>query len=252
MEEYRIAICDDESLDRARLRDLIRRSPLCPENLIIYEYEGGEELLENYREFDAVFVDIGMKVMNGKETARAVRQIDSAVLLAFYTGIEEYASRIVPVHPFIYLRKNDTEEYILQSLELLLEEMFKRHRMPKLPIKGDGIVLLLNPADIVYITIRGKGCELWLTIAAIERLHLKEKFVRSSVHLSDYYSQLQEFGFIHAHKSYIVNAEHIVMRNKNSIILENGCELNISRSKQKEFDRELSEFLGIRYKRGER
>lgn len=252
MEGYRIAICDDESCDRERLRDLIRRNPLCPENLIINEYAAGEELLDHYEEFDAIFIDIGMGVMDGKETARAVREIDSTVLLAFYTGIEEYASHIVPVHPFIYLSKYDDEKVITKSLNLLLEEMVRRRCMPKLPVLGDGRLMLLKPANIVYITIRGKGSELWLTLDTIDRFHLKEKYVKSYLHLSAYYEQLHEYGFIYAHRSYIVNAEHVVMRNKNSVILENGCELNVARSKQKVFDKELSAFLGICYKRGER
>lgn len=252
MEEYHVAICDDESPDRERLMKLIRRSPLCPEGLIFYEYEGGEVLIEDYREFDAVFIDIGMKAMNGTETAQAVRKIDPSVLLAFYTGVEEYASRIVPVHPFAYLNKKDKDKVLSEELNFLIEEMLRRHQMPKLPVRRDGCLFLLNPSDILYISIRGKGSEVWLTKEAAARLHTGAECIKSNVHLTAYYEQLNTYGFIYAHKSYIINAEYVIMRSKNSIVLENGCELNIARSRQKEFDRELSAYLGIHYKRGER
>lgn len=252
MEEYHIAICDDDSHDSARLMDLIRRTPLCPESLTFYEYSDGEELMEDYQKFDAIFLDIGMKNMSGTETAQAVRRIDPFVILAFYTGIEEYASRIVPVHPFIYLNKGDSEEILFENLTLLIEEMRRKHQFLKLPVKSDGRLLLLHPSDILYVTIRRNGSELWLTREAVLRLRISEGFVKSSIELSSYYEQLSKHGFIYAHRSYIVNAEHIMMRNKNSIVLENGCELNVARGRQQEFDRELSNCLGVRYKRGER
>ncbi|MCC8025740.1 MAG: LytTR family DNA-binding domain-containing protein [Clostridium sp.] len=252
MEEYHIAICDDESADRERLKELIQRSPLCPQLLIFHEYSGGEALIENYEKFDAVILDISMDAMDGRETARAVRRMDDWVLLAFYTGLEEYASRLIPVHPFVYLNKQDGEEALSGGLNLLLEEMIRRYQFPRLPVMGDGRLLLLPPSDILYITIRGKGSELWLTEKACRKLNLKEQFVKSSIRLPDYYEELKKYGFIYAHRSYIVNAEHLIMRNPGSIVLEGGCELNVARSRQKEFDRELSRFLGIRYKRGER
>lgn len=252
MEEYHIGICDDENLDRERLKALIGRSPACPKSLIFHEYERGEELLENYGKFDAIFLDISMKGIDGTETAQAVRGRDSSVLLAFYTGLEEYASRIIPVHPFIYLNKQDSEDTISSSLNLLIEEMQRRHQIPRLVVRDDGRLLLLAPSDVLYISIRGKGSQLWLTDDAGHRLHMEENSMKSSIHLTAYYEQLRDYGFIYAHKSYIVNAEHVIMRNKNSVIMENGCELNVARSKQKEFDRALSACLGVRYKRGER
>lgn len=252
MEEYHIAICDDESLDSAKLISLIKKIPLCPEPLTFYVYSDGEELMEDYKKFDAIFLDIGMKEMGGRETAEAVRQVDPFVLLAFYTGLEEYASRIVPVHPFIYMNKQDSEETLLENIGLLIEEMKRRRQFLKLPVKSDGRLLLLQPSDIIYVSIRGKGSELWLTREASRRLRIPEGYVKSSIQISSYYEQLSVYGFIYAHRSYIVNAEHITMRNKNSIVLESGCELNIARGRQQEFDSELSACLGIRYKRGER
>lgn len=252
MEEYHIAICDDERSDRERLISLIRDNPNCPEVLQFHEYTGGRALLEGYGKFDAVILDIAMDEMDGRETARAVREMDSSVLLAFYTGIQEYASRLIPVHPFVYLNKQENKEGIAQGLNLLLEEIKGRHRLPRLPVMGDGRLLLLSPSDLLYVTICGRGSELWLTNDACRRLNLAEKRVKSSIRLADYYEELKKHGFIHAHKSYIVNAEYIIMRKPNSVVLEGGWELNVARSKQKAFDRDLSCYLGIRYKRGER
>lgn len=252
MDKYYIAVCDDEIHDRARLINLLNKNPYCPEKLIIYEYESGEELLENYRGFDAVFMDISMDVMNGREAAHAVRQMDTSVLLAFYTGMDEYASQIVPIHPFIFLDKRDEDEVLSENLNDLMNEMQRRHRTPRLQVKCDGCLLLLEPSDIIYITIRGKGSELWLTKLASDRLHMDGNSVQSHTRLPVYYQQLQEYGFVYAHRSYIVNVEYVMMRNKNTIVLENGYALNIARSKQKGFDRELSAYLGICYKRGER
>ena len=65
-----IAICDDCRSDRKNLKELIQRVDRCPEEWTIYEFHSGEDVIENCREFDLVFLDINMQgSMKGTQVA---------------------------------------------------------------------------------------------------------------------------------------------------------------------------------------
>ena len=50
------------------------------------------DFLEAYRpDFDLVFLDIELPLLNGIETARRLRELDSVVALVFITNMEQYA-----------------------------------------------------------------------------------------------------------------------------------------------------------------
>ena len=42
-------------------------------------FSSGRELMENYQPYDAVFLDIDMQGMNGIETGKAIRSVDTDV-----------------------------------------------------------------------------------------------------------------------------------------------------------------------------
>ena len=74
-----IAICDDESYYRTEIKDIL--SPLLNSysiNYNIYEFSSGEELLDNYpQNLDILIMDIQMKLINGMDTARKIREFDT-------------------------------------------------------------------------------------------------------------------------------------------------------------------------------
>ena len=86
--EFEIAICDDCRADREFLIRQILKNKTVGKKSHIHEYASGWDLLEAMKEiaFAVIFLDIQMDGMNGEETARAVREMDSALVLVFYTG----------------------------------------------------------------------------------------------------------------------------------------------------------------------
>ena len=59
---YRIAVCDDEKNVRDEIRDFILE---WNSEVELKVFSSGEDLLENYLSYDAVFLDIDMQGMNG-------------------------------------------------------------------------------------------------------------------------------------------------------------------------------------------
>ena len=57
-------------------------------------FTDGLEILEEYRPvYDIIFLDVEMPQLDGMETARRIRAMDSEVQLIFITNMAQYASR---------------------------------------------------------------------------------------------------------------------------------------------------------------
>lgn len=244
----KIAICDDCREDILQLEKLIRNSRFCPEGQKFFEYLSGEDLLNNYMDFDIIILDMCMrKGMNGIETARHIRKRDAKVIIMFYSDYESKASKISSVRPYNYILKKSSKEEMLQNLDMVLEEIQLKVEPSKIPIVCNGQVFMLQISDIVYIQIYKKGSQIWLTNKKREEIH--KQTIESSTKLKDYYELLGRYGFIYASASYIINAEKVISCQKTSVILQGNYNLPVARRMKKVFDEELGKYYGVSYRR---
>ncbi len=249
----KIAICDDCQADMERLKLLMSSSNACPEDIEFYEFNSGIRLLEEYIPFDAVFLDIQMEEMDGRVVGEKVREKDPDVMIFFYTGYDVSASQVFRARPQGYLMKGMKSKELLWNLDSICEELSQREKH-RLPVTCDGKAFVLNISDILYISLLNKGSKIWITDYAAERLgvsynKLEGAGIKSSTKIDEYYSQLKSHGFIYGSKSYIINANHVEVRFKNSVRLSNHQELTISRSRKDEFDAEFGHYWGVHYRR---
>ena len=115
---YRIAVCDDEKNVRDEIRNLILE---WNSEVELKVFSSGEDLLENYLPYDAVFLDIDMQGMNGIETGKALRIIDREVKIVYVTAYRDYVTGAFGVHAFQYLLKPVNRREIIN----ILEEIFR-------------------------------------------------------------------------------------------------------------------------------
>lgn len=132
----RIAICDDNADARLALRAAIER--LMEERQTegsFFEFSSGEGLLrwleKHAGELDLVFLDIEMGEINGMDTARSLRRLDSKLLLVFVTGYTDYVFDGYSVGALGYLLKPTTGAQLdslfghaLEQLYLDVEDVF--------------------------------------------------------------------------------------------------------------------------------
>ena len=65
----------------------------------------GEALIDAYDFYDAVFLDIDMKGINGIETGRKIRERDHETKIIYLTSYRDYVAGAFEVHAFQYLLK---------------------------------------------------------------------------------------------------------------------------------------------------
>ena len=87
---YKIAVCDDVSVDIDNIVEIIKKKSNESNILGIsyFLYKNSNDLLKNINEkFDVIFLDIQMEKMDGNEAAKLIRKADSDVILVFCSGI---------------------------------------------------------------------------------------------------------------------------------------------------------------------
>ncbi|MDY4002784.1 MAG: LytTR family DNA-binding domain-containing protein, partial [Streptococcus orisratti] len=130
---YRVAICDDDSLQVSNLEYQISR--YFDEVNIQHDIDGyykGDRLVKSMRDqtdnYQLIFLDIEMEGINGIETAKLLRAIDRNFILIYVTSYEQYALESFEVSPFRYLIKPVSIEKLRAVLKDVLVELTAKQK----------------------------------------------------------------------------------------------------------------------------
>ena len=230
---YKIAVCDDEEALSAQVKDLITEwNP----SIDVLCFSSGEELLENYQSYEAVFLDIDMAGMNGIETGKAIRRLDKDTKIVYLTAYRDYVSGAFGVHAFQYLLKPVNKKAIWN----VLEEIFRYTK------SGEKKIIL------DFHTVDGALC---LPVESIYFFEYENRKIRIVTDKELYYmadkignvaKRMAEFGFSMPHQSFVVNMFHVKNVKNQQIFLDNGMEIPLSQKKQKIWKQELMGYLSKR------
>lgn len=216
-----IAVVDDEKVIREQICELIRKQH--PSHSL-KTYESGDELLAAGVPFDMVFLDIQMDGLNGIETAKKLKRCKEDIIVIFVTGVREYVFDAFDVAAFHYLLKPVEEEKFIKVFQRAEAQILKKKSMGKrqLFLKSKGITL--NQNSILYIESRGKK-------AAI---HTLKEVIEIYAVMSELEGQLSD-SFYRCHRGYLVNMAYITEYDNESITLNNGESVYLTRKKHSEF-----------------
>lgn len=196
----RIAIIDDETMDREILREYLDRySREYGGKFEVDTYLCADELLDTYSTiYDILIFDIDMPGTNGIEAARRIRRIDKNTVLLFVTNIAQYAVDGYEV---------DAVDYIIKPIGYY-DFALKFQRAIGKALQKKQTYLLLETAEG---TRRIDVSEILYVEALNHYLHLvtREETMRIRGNIRDYEQKLRPYGFVQIHKSFLVNMEHI-------------------------------------------
>lgn len=228
----RVAICDDESRNRAGIRSILESAF---KNVEISDYASGQALVEAVKNGympDIVLLDIAMEGMDGMETARKLRGI-SDVLLIFVTGVKEQVFDAFDVGAFHYLLKPVEKKRLLEVMERAFAEIEKTSARNKfMLIKVAGGCRRVNIADILYAESNGRKVI----------LHMKQEKL-------EFYDKMEELekelggAFYRCHRSYLVSLAEVKGYDNMSITMSNGEVVYLSKRKYSDFVQTYCRFL---------
>ena len=203
-------------------------------NCVIDTYSSGEEVLRSDKYYDITFLDIQREGMNGIDTARALRQKAEDMVLIFITGVKEYVFDAFDVAAFHYLIKPIEENKFWEVCNRAVLEVSKKKQQPsgQIFIKTRSQSITLEQSDVLYIESRAKKVE----------IHTKTNIVEAYAAISELEKQLVG-SFYRCHRGYLVNMAFIAGYENDSITLNNGETIILSKDKYSEFVKVYMRYL---------
>ena len=228
----RIAICDDETRGRERIRTLLDKEFSGAQTS---EFDSGMKLIEAVKggyQPNIVLLDIAMEGMNGMETAKELRAL-SDVILIFVTGIKEQVFQAFDVGAFHYLMKPVDKEKLKDVLNRARKELEKRGGASKfLLIKTAGKYRRIPVEDILYVENNGRKVVLHTRTEQLE-------YYERMNHLEEVLGE----GFFRCHRGYLVALAAVIGYDNTSITVAGGEKIYLSKQKYAEFAKRCSQFM---------
>ncbi|HEX8367391.1 MAG TPA: LytTR family DNA-binding domain-containing protein [Pyrinomonadaceae bacterium] len=239
----RTIIVDDVDLARERIKILLDDAEI----EIAGECANGREAIEAIRNLqpDLVFLDVQMPQIGGFDVIETIG-VEKMPAVIFVTAYDEFALRAFEINAVDYLLKPFDEERLKKAVErakreiqrkepaneieerlrrLLKEVKSEPKYLKRIPVKSSRGTTLVLTEEIDWINSAGH----YLEIHAGSETHLIRE------RLSQIEQRLDPETFVRVHRSIIVNLDrikslHPLFNGDHLIILQNGRELNLSRT----------------------
>lgn len=222
-----VAVCDEEEPVSHEVQKIVEETLDCE----VSTYHTGEELLSSGREYDILLMDIGIGEPNGMETARRIRK-DSDVLIIFITAWKEHVFEAFDVDAYHYLLKPIDEDKLREVLKRAGKECLDRKTAEPLVIRRGGITHSIRKEEILYAENSGRKII----------LHISDRQMEYYARMKELESELGDV-FFRIHRGYLVNLRAVNSYHANGVVLKNGEEILMAKSKYQEFVTAYMNFL---------
>lgn len=229
---YLIALCDDEETGLDRMEELLLqyyKTTGFPEYKTL-RFRSAEALL-NYLEeeqctpLDLLLLDIFMSGKNGIEAAEAVRKLGKNIPIIFQTMSTDYALDAYEVDAIQYLVKPLDKKKFFHAMDTVFGQMQKA-KESQIVLKQPGGIRRLQPDEIIY-------CE---SQKNYQILYLENEECRIRMTTKELWKILEKSSqFCRCGRSFILNMNHIVLLERETVIMDNNKKIYVPRNKTAEF-----------------
>lgn len=227
----KIGICDDDKNIIQKMKNYI--SEYKGDKCIIESYNSGEELIENKKKFDVIFLDIDMEGIDGIETGRQIRDYDKNVKIIYVTSFTDYVNLAFKVHAFLYLNKPIQKEEIHNALDEVISYKDNGEEKELIEFITDEGVIRIEPKEIYYFEYINRKVS----------IKTKDKAYKIKEKITDVANTMNKYGFVMPHKSFTVNLFYVRSIKGYDIFMMDGSVIPLSQKKSVEFRERLNMFL---------
>lgn len=227
----RIAVVDDEEVFRNEIALIISRL-YGRDKVSCFLYSDGDEILRSLSNgfpFDAVFLDIEMKNMDGMTAASKIREYLPKIPIIFLTSHTEMAMEGYEVNAFRFLAKPIDGNKLRAALCDLEDLLYKDE---KIILHKDGEDIILSQREVLYIEALNNNV----------RFVLPKREVAVRMKFSDALKLLGP-DYCKIHRSFCVNLAHVKKMNAGSCLMDNKEELPVGRSCVQDARKALFEYV---------
>ena len=229
----RIAIVEDNPKDLKVLQEHIEHfSKTEKVQCAVTVYKDGIDLLSKYSaDFDVLFIDIEMPLLNGMDAARKLREIDKDVCIMFVTNMAQYAVEGYEVNALDFMLKPVGYFNFARKLVKAFNYADMRREKEIIITREEGLVKL--PVSKIFYIEKDKNYIVYHTGLGVYR-------IRGTMHEME--ESLKGQGFGKCISGCLVNMKHIDKTTPTSVFIA-GEEIPISRNQRKDFVNGLMSFF---------
>jgi DNA-binding LytR/AlgR family response regulator len=228
----KIIVCDNNEKDRKILTDLLRdyerNNNLC---FKIKEYTSGRELCKNIDTLyncKLIFLGINTSDNDGLKTSDDIRKYYPQIPIVLVSPYLNHALDGYKVKASRFLLKGDLSNSINECMDDLIAEIQENNRIMEFPFVEGSVKLYVD--EIIYIETDGHK----------NLFHIGSKTYSIYKKLDELTTQLQDYGFVRIHKSYLVNMRYILKISSYAVTLQNGIKLSVPRARYQEVKRQFT------------
>ena len=224
MGNLRVTLCEDEELFAKALAEEIRAFLACKEIEADITWCGSrqklQEALAKGQQPDLLFMDIELGDGDGVELVRELKEKNRELPVIFLSALEERVLDGYDVKAFYFLFKKDYTGRLPGILEKYLKEYYYAARIM---VKEKEGVQVLSRQEICYVEAEGRST----------KIHAQDGVFNDSDSFHVFVKQLPADVFIEVYHCLYVNVDHISRVDADSLLLDTGEEVPVSRRKRK-------------------
>ena len=221
-----ILVCDDDAVFAAqmdeyisewfRAREIQVQSTVCT---------SGEQLLATpeLERYQLAFLDVDLKTTDGIALGRRLRQVAPDIVLVYISAYLEFAPQGYTVNAYRYLLKRDIAAQLPSCLEDIYASMMQAGTKT-LTVHHNRENIRIPLDQIYYLESEGRVINVYGDIA-------REHFCTFYGKLKELPPILARNGFLQVGRSDVVNLQHVCAIRNYRVLMKNGVELSVSRSK---------------------
>lgn len=227
---YRIAVCEDDLQTAEQNRAAVCRVLDGKYHVMGKDYDVDvfhtaaplmERLAEDSDAYQLLLLDIQLEEDNGVDLARFLRERRVNASIIYITDHPGFALDSFPTYPLEYLLKPVDEARLAAALDWDWRQRYARHKRPVLRVGGRAIPL----DEITYLETSGRKTA----------IHTRGERIEHAVPLSKLKEKFQEQGFCLSHFSYLVNLARVRRVERDTLTLDTGESIPISRRYYQDF-----------------
>lgn len=221
----RLAICDDEALflNSFQIEFGQISTVMDLEEYQLDVFQSGKDFaaVATRTEYDAAFLDIDMKDINGFDIAKSMQESYKETLIVFITNRNDLVFEALSFHPHGFIRKDHMKEDILNWMPYFIDERKTKRQFITFDMSGQKVRLKIS--DIYYI----ESDRNYLNVYTANDCYRLRDSLKSQENL------LSKFGFVRVHSAFLVNIKYVFNITNNSVTLDDGQVIPVSRQRIK-------------------
>lgn len=226
----RIAVCDDNRIILDEISAMLDEYSESRKIKIRYScFESYEEIIDRIDDFDLFLLDYRMNDSNkhnsgidGIEFAKLLREKSGKTKgVIFITAYPEIVYDAFEVRAYRFLTKPIDKQKLFKALD---DYTVSCNDSDTLLVKANDEVHVIKISDIYYLEVSRKDTF----------IYLKDRCLKCHRTISSFEKELEPYGFMRIHRSFIINTRRIVSFDTRTARLDNGEKIFISQKKYPE------------------